>query len=71
MNKALFVLGAVLLLAGCAHEGGVRDPQYRDSGYRDPEPATTGPGVPSSMQRDFPGRTGPGMDRPVDPARPY
>ena len=70
MKMILAGFVAVALLAGCAHEGGVRDTNYRETGF-EREPATTGPGLPSITDRDFPGRIGPGMDRPIDPARPY
>jgi hypothetical protein len=61
-------LTAMALITGCAHRGGVSDVNYRDTGYgRSAD--DYGPTRPSTTDRDFPGRIGPGSDR-VDPALP-
>jgi hypothetical protein len=61
---ATLVLGT--LLVGCAHRGGMSDESYRETGIHrgadgefNPHPTS-----PSTIERDFPGRIGPGSNLP-------
>ena len=69
MKIFLLTIVVAALVGGCAHRGGMNDSSYRESGYN--RSGAYGPSRPSStMERDFPGRVGPGSDRPLDPAIP-
>lgn len=60
--KAMILILATALMAGCAHQGRPGTTSYHDTGYNrsadELDPALKG----SVMERDFPGRVGPGSN---------
>jgi len=75
MRKVILAAMAAALWSGCAHEGGMSDESYRETGSgsstRLNGPSDRAPGLPNTTDRDFPSRVGPGLDQPLDPRTPW
>lgn len=69
MKQLLFAISVAALVAGCAHQGGVRNDTYQERGHNEGYDAFGREPAAAPMDREFRGMRPPGT-QPLDPAVP-